>query len=110
MPLQYIHRDLAVSLAASEASSAVKCLGYTGGVIEVSGISGDTIVLQARLAETGGWYAHGVVNVTNASGAVSASIVTDGLYRFDCAGISDVRTDTTRSSGTLNIAVRLHDQ
>lgn len=107
---QSSHRALATSLAASEASSALNLKGFTQGIIEVSGISGDTIVAQGRLSAYGGWYALGVVNVTNATGAVSASIVADGLYRLNLAAIAEIRTDTTRSAGTLNIGIRLSDE
>lgn len=105
---QSIYVPLAVSAGSSGASSAINCKAYTTGVIEVSGISGDTVLLQTRLNPGGGWYTHGV---TNASGStVSASILTDGLYQFNIAGIAEVRSSWTWSAGDLNIGIRLSDQ
>lgn len=104
------YRVLALSLASSEASSAINCKGFTRGILEVSGLSAATVTPQGRVSAFGGWYAVGVVNLTNSTGAVSASIVSTGLYRVDVAGLAEFRTNTTNGvAETLNIGIRLTD-
>lgn len=103
-------RKLATSAAAAGASSAVPCRPYTKGVVEVSGISGDTVKVQARLTPNGGWYDIGVQNVLS-TGTVSTTITADGLYAIDVNALAEIRSNiSSYSSGDLNIAVRLSDQ
>ena len=102
---------LASAQTAVGASSAISLRGMTTGMLEVSGISSDTILLQARIGQDMGWHTYGITNVTNPTAAVSASIVTDGLYMFNIAGLADIRSNVTiYGSGTLNVNVRLTDQ
>jgi len=102
-------RQLAVSAGAAGASSAINTKTYTKGVVEVSGINGDTVKIQGRLTPAGGWYDLGIENVLS-TGTVSTTITADGLYQVNVNALAEVRSNiSSYSSGDLNINIRLTD-
>lgn len=100
---------LAAAAVAVGASSAVQVGRFTNALVEVSGISGDVITMQARLTPGGGFYAIGVTNISGST--LSGTINADGIYRLTIDGLADVRSNiTTYSAGSLNINIRFTDK
>ena len=72
----------------------------TAVTFQVTGISGDTITWEATI-DGANWVAVQVTNLNDGSDATTATA--NGLYRFTCLGLMQVRARLTRVSGTVYV-------
>ena len=100
---QYTEQLMQDSATATGNGTALDMDGFNIAMLQVSGISGDTITIEATIDEST-WDAWGA---KNSADTLATTITADGLYRVDAFAVSQVRARvSTYSAGTIIVLGR----
>ena len=97
--------------AVDSISSHINVDGMTTALIQVDGVASgvNSAAFQGRLSTGAAWVTIGVTLVSGS--AVSATILADGIYKADIAGLAQVRFNLVdRAAGAITANMRMTDQ